>query len=84
MPMEWRERSVGSEWATPAQARQILTAPQVGLAQQEEVVELALLAPGGVAFIFAQLMVAQAFEGFALAPRQLKNFLLLVAQVLPA
>jgi hypothetical protein len=69
-------------------ARQILASPsaglpQVGLSQQEEIVELPLFAPGRVALVLLQLAVAQAFESFALAACLLKDFLLLVAQILP-
>jgi hypothetical protein len=58
--------------------------PQVGLPQQEEVVELTLLAPGRVALVLLQLVIAQALESFTLAACLLKDFLLLVAQILPA
>jgi hypothetical protein len=64
--------------------RQILTTPQVGLPREEEVVEVPLFAASRVAPVFAQLVVAEAFEGFALATRLLKDFLLLVPQILPA
>jgi hypothetical protein len=78
--MVWRECRL---WATPAQRpRQFLATPQVSLAQEEEVVELALFAPLGVALVFAELPVAQALEGFAFAASLLKDFLLLVAEVL--
>lgn len=60
--------------------RQILATPEIGLAQEEEVVGLSLLAPGCIALVFAKLMVTQALEGFALPPCLLKDFLLLVPQ----
>ena len=45
---------------------------------------MVLFAPRGVAPIFVKLVVAQAFKRLALASRLLKEFLLLVAQVLQA
>lgn len=62
--------------------RQLLTTPQIGLSEKKKVVELPLLAPGTVAFVLVELLVAQAFDRLALAPRLLKDSLLLVAQIL--
>ncbi len=66
----------------PYPSRQILATLQVGLPQQEKVVEPALFAAGRIALVFKPLFVAQRFEGFALPARLLKDSLLLVAQVL--
>ena len=60
--------------------RQILATTQVGSPLQKEVVQLPLFAPFRVALVFAQLVVAQALEGFTLAACLLKDFLLLVPQ----
>ena len=57
--------------------------PPVGFSQKEEVIEITLLVPCGVALVCAQLVVAQTFEGFALPACLLKNPLLLIPQVLP-
>ncbi len=64
--------------------RQILTTSQVGLPHQEQVVELTLLTAKRIALVFAELVVAQAFESFTLSPGLLKDLLLLVPQILPA
>jgi hypothetical protein len=56
---------------------------EVGSPQKEEIVEVALFAPGCIPLVFAQLVVAQAFEGFALPPRLLKDSLLLVSESFP-
>jgi hypothetical protein len=45
---------------------------------------LFLFPPCGVALVFAELLVAQVFEGLPFAPSLLEDFLLLVAQILPA
>ena len=58
--------------------------PQVSLPQQEQVVDLPLLAPRGIALIFAKLLLAQALEGLTLPAGLLKDSLLLVAQPLGA
>lgn len=70
-----KSRSVDAGQGLP-KARQILTTAQVGLAQKEEVVELAPFAPCRIALVFAQLMVAQALESFALLARLLIDPLL--------
>lgn len=57
---------------------------QVELAQQEEIVDVALFEPRCVALIFAELMLAKMIQGFAISPRLLKDLLLLVAKILPA
>ena len=83
MPMEMaKSRSVCAGQPVPRPAD--LAAPQVRLPQQEEVVELALFTTSAVAFVFAQLVITQAFESFAFAARLMKNSLLLIAQLLQA
>lgn len=62
--------------------RQVLATPLVGLAHEEEVVLLALLASLRFALVFAKLVVTQALKGLAVTARLLKDFLLLVAQCL--
>ena len=61
-------------------AGQVLAMSQVSLPQKEEVVELPLLAARGIACVFVKLAAAQAFDGLALSPRLLEDFLLCVAQ----
>ncbi len=65
--------------------RQLLSTAEAGspqnvsLAQEKHGVQFALFAPCRGELIFVELVIAQTLEGFAFAPRLLKNFLLLVA-----
>ncbi len=45
---------------------------------------MALFAPGFLALVFAELLVAKSLEGLTLAPRLLKDPLLLISKILPA
>ena len=61
--------------------RQVLTTMQKGLSQQEEIVQLPLLALGGVAFIGSQLLVAKTLYDFPFLACVPKGSPLLIPQI---
>jgi len=77
------ERAVVSILGNPCLLpRQVLTTARVGLAQKEKIVKQPLLTFGGIAFIFAQLTLAESFNDFALLAGMPKGSLLLIPQIL--
>ncbi len=80
---ELKASAVGGGQCMPT-PRQILTTPQVVTPQKKKIVQLPLFAPRSVTLVLAKLPVPQAFEDFTLAPRMLKNSVLLVPQILQA
>jgi len=51
------DRPESRRWARDAHARQVLSTRQISTPQKEEVVELSLLAPCGLSFVLAKLVI---------------------------
>lgn len=82
VPMDEKKRPKPTCGQDLPMAGKGLATPPRCLPEQEEFVQLLLLAPARVAFVLGALMIPKTLERFPFAPGLLKNLVLLIAHVL--